>query len=65
MNHLKVVHVPGKSNRADALTKSVPGVQMRNTMERSGYIPIPDRAEQGSDEAIGLIVQRPWPDPTT
>ena len=29
-------------------------------------LPIPDsRAEQGSDEAIGLIVQRPWPDSTT
>ena len=27
MSHLKVVHVPGKSNRAGALTKSVPGVQ--------------------------------------
>ena len=45
MSHLKVLHVPGKSNRADALTKSVPGVQMRNTMERSGYLYLTERSK--------------------
>ena len=32
MGHLKVLHVPGKRNRADVFTKSVPGVQMHKTM---------------------------------
>ena len=45
MSHLKVVHVPGKTNRADALTKSVPGVQMRNTMERSGYLYLTEQSK--------------------
>ena len=45
MGHLKVVHVPGKSNRADAFTKSVPGVQMKKTMERSGYIYLGERSK--------------------
>ena len=45
INHLKVVHVPGKSNRVDALTKSVPGVQMRNAMERSGYLYLTERSK--------------------
>ena len=37
MNHLKVEHIPGKRNRSDVLTKSVPGVQMKDTMNRSGF----------------------------
>ena len=45
MSRLKVVRVPGKSNRADALTKSVSGVQMRNTMERSGYLYLTERSK--------------------
>ena len=45
MSHLKVVHVPGKSNRADALTKNVPGVPMRNTMESSGYLYLTERSK--------------------
>ena len=45
MNHLKVVHVPGKSNRARALTKSVPGVQMRNMMERSDHPYLTERSK--------------------
>ena len=38
MNHLKVEHIPGKRNRSDVLTKSVPGVQMKDTMNRSGFV---------------------------
>ena len=45
MSDLKVVHVPGKSNRAGALTKSVPGVQMRNAMERSDYSYLAERSK--------------------
>ena len=35
--HLKVHHVPGLKNKADVLTKSVPGVQLRKTMEDLQY----------------------------
>ena len=35
--HLKVHHVPGVKNKADVLTKSVPGVQLRKTMEDLQY----------------------------
>ena len=45
MGRLKVVHVPGESNRADAFTKSVPGVQMKRTMEMSGYIYLGERSK--------------------
>ena len=44
-NHLKVQHVPGKLNRADVLTKSVPGVQMHQTMTKSGYVYLSDRSK--------------------
>ena len=44
-NHLKVQHVPGKLNRADVLTKSVPGVQMHQTMTKSGYVYLNDRSK--------------------
>ena len=37
-DHLKVHHVPGVKNKADVLTKSVPGVQFRKTMEGLKYI---------------------------
>ena len=45
MSRLKVVHVPGKSNRADALTKSVPGVQMSAQRDGKIRLLIPDRVE--------------------
>ena len=65
MNHLKVVHVPGKEQSGGRIDQE----RARGTnAQHDGKIrlPIPDsRAEQGSDEAIGLIVQRPWPDSTT
>ena len=35
--HLKAHHVPGVKNKADVLTKSVPGVQLRKTMEDLQY----------------------------
>lgn len=41
---LKVIHVPGKRNRADVLTKSVPGVQMKSTMERMNYLYLTERS---------------------
>lgn len=41
---LKVLHVPGKRNRADVLTKSVPGVQMKSTMERMNYLYLTERS---------------------
>ena len=44
-NHLKVVHVPGKQNRSDVLTKPVPGTQMHQTMTKSGYVYLTDRAK--------------------
>ena len=37
-DHLKIQHVPGKQNKADVLTKSVPGVQMRQTMLKANYL---------------------------
>ena len=45
MSRLKVVHVPGKSNWADALTKSVPGVQMSAQRDGKIRLLIPDRVE--------------------
>ena len=36
--HLKLHHVPGVKNKADVLTKSVPGVQLRKAMEDLQYI---------------------------
>ena len=44
-NHLKVVHVPGKQNGSDVLTKSVPGTQMHKTMLKSGYVYLTDRSK--------------------
>ena len=44
-NHLKVVHVPGKQNRSDVLTKPVPGTQMHQTMTKSGYVYLTDRSK--------------------
>lgn len=41
MSHLKVVQC---MYPADALTKSVPGVQMRSAMERSGYLYLTERS---------------------
>ena len=38
MDHLKVIHVPGKRNRADMLTKSVPATQTGETLRTSGYV---------------------------
>ena len=35
---MKVHHVPGVKNKADVLTKSVPGVQLRKTIEDLQYI---------------------------
>ena len=37
-DHLKIQHVHGKQNKADVLTKSVPGVQMRQTMLKANYL---------------------------
>ena len=45
MDHLRVEHIPGKSNRADALTKSIPGVQMSETMQRCGYVFLNQRSK--------------------
>ena len=45
MDHLRVEHIPGKSNRADALTKSIPGVQMSETMRRCGYVFLNQRSK--------------------
>ena len=42
---MKVLHVPGKRNRADVLTKSVPGVQMKSTMERMNYLYLTERSK--------------------
>ena len=42
---LKVLHVPGKRNRADVLTKSVPGVQMKSTMARMNYLYLTERSK--------------------
>ena len=42
---LKVLHVPGKRNRADVLTKSVPGVQMKSTMGRMNYLYLTERSK--------------------
>ena len=44
-NHLKVVHVPGKQNRSDVLTKPVPGTQMHQTMTQSGYVYLTGRSK--------------------
>ena len=44
-NHLKVVHVPGKQNGSDVLTKSVPGTQMHKTMLKSGYVYLTNRSK--------------------
>ena len=44
-NHLKVVHVPGKQNRSDVLTKPVPGTQMHQTMAKSEYVYLTDRSK--------------------
>ena len=44
-NHLKVQRVPGKLNRLDVLTKSVPGVQMHQTMTKSGYVYLSNRSK--------------------
>ena len=44
-NHLKVVHVPGKQNRSDVLTKPVPGTQMHQTITKSGYVYLTDRSK--------------------
>ena len=44
--HLKVVHVPGKNfDKQLVFTKSAPGVQMKRTMERSGYINLGERSK--------------------
>ena len=44
-NHLKVVHVPGKQNRSDVLTKLVLGTQMHQTITKSGYVYLTDRSK--------------------
>ena len=44
-SHLKVQHVPGKLNRSDVLTKSVPGVQMHQIMTKSGYVYLSNRSK--------------------
>ena len=44
-NHLKVVHVPGEENRSDVLTKPVPGMQMQQTMLKSGYMYLTNRSK--------------------
>ena len=51
MDHLKVIHVPGKRNRAVMLTKSVPGVQMEETLRRSGYVFLVERRVPGPGSA--------------
>ena len=45
MDHLTVIHVPGKRNHADMLTKRVPGVQMEETLRRSGYVFLVERSK--------------------
>ena len=45
MDHLRVEHIPGKSNRADAPTKSIPGVQMSETTRRCGYVFLNQRSK--------------------
>ena len=45
MDHLRVEHVSGKANRADALTKSIPGVQMTETMKRCGSVFLDQRSK--------------------
>lgn len=64
MGHLKVVHVPGKRNRADVLTKSVPGVQMKQTMQRSGYLYLTERSS-GQMELLHSQSKGPGPGSTT
>ena len=44
-DNLKVVHVPGKENRSDVLTKPVPGMQMQQTMLKSGYMYLMNRSK--------------------
>lgn len=61
-NHLKVKHVPGKRNRSDVLTKSVPGTQMRETMKKSGYV-YPTGRSKGQMNLLNR--SRPWPDSAT
>ena len=43
--HLTVHHVAGKKNKSDVLTKPVPGVQMKQTMENSGYLYLSSRSK--------------------
>ena len=53
------VHVPGRRIDQECARGT--------NAQRDGKVglPIPDRTEQRSDETIGFIVQRPWPDRTT
>ena len=43
---------PGKANRADALTKSIPGVQMTEAMKRCGYVFL-DQRSKGQLKLLG------------
>ena len=55
-DHLKTQHVPGKQNKADVLTKSVPGVQMRQTMLKANYLYLRGRSSGQRSLLKGLLI---------